>query len=118
MNKRPFPVTIIGCLLVVTGVAGFAYHLNEVEPQHALQGGNVWVFVLELVVIICGVFVLRGNNWARWLALAWITFHVVFSFFDSLGKGVFHILILLLFAYALFRPEANTYFRPRETKNA
>jgi uncharacterized membrane protein YgdD (TMEM256/DUF423 family) len=117
MNKRPVTVTIVGCLLVVVGAAGFAYHLHEVTPQHALQGGNVWIFVREVAVIVCGVSVLRGNNWARWLALAWITFHAVFSFFDSSGKMAIHSLILLFFAYFLFRSEANTYFRQRETKD-
>ncbi len=117
MNKRPVTVTIIGWLLVVVGVTGFAFHLNEVKPQHAFQGGNVWIFVVELVAIVCGALLLRGNNRARWLALAWITFHVVFSFFSSLGQVSVHILILLLFAYALFRPEAKTYFRQRETKD-
>jgi hypothetical protein len=110
MNKCPVTVTVIGWLLVVVGVAGFAYHLYEVNPQHALQGENIWIFVVESVVIVCGVFVLRGHNWARWLALAWIAFHAVFSFFSSFGQGVVHILILLLFAYALFRADANPYF--------
>jgi hypothetical protein len=37
------------------------------------------------------------------------------SFFDSLQKVVVHGLLLLLIAYFLFRPEARTYFRDRET---
>jgi hypothetical protein len=118
MNKRPVTVSIIGWLLVVVGTTGFIFHLYEVKPQHALQGGNVWIFVVELVAIVSGAFVLRGRNWARWLALAWIAFHVVFSFFNSWHQVAVHGLILLLFAYALFRPEANAYFRLRETMGA
>jgi hypothetical protein len=113
MNKRPAAVTIIGWLLVAVGATGFAFRLNESKPQHALQGENAWILVVELVVIVCGAFVLRGKNWARWLALAWIAFHVVFSFFSSLGQGVIHGLIFLLFAYFLFRPDANAYFAHR-----
>jgi len=50
--------------------------------------------------------------------LAWVAFHVGISFFDSLQKVVVHGLILLLIAYFLFRPEARTYFRHRETTGA
>lgn len=114
MNRRPMPVTIIGCLLVVVGVAGSAYHLRELGLRNALRGGNIWIFVVELVAIVCGAFLLRRSNWARWLAIAWMAFHVVISFFDSPGKVAIHVVILLLFAYFLFRPEANTYFRGRE----
>jgi hypothetical protein len=57
---------------------------------------------------------LRGNNWARWLALAWIAFHVVVSFFHSLQEVVVHSLLFMLIAYFLFSPEARAYFRHRE----
>lgn len=115
VNKRPVPVTIIGWLLVVVGITGFAYHLNEIKPQHVFQDENVWIFVVEIVAIVCGTFLLRGKNWARWLALAWIAFHVALSFFESFRQLAVHGLILLLFAYFLFRREANAYFRQQET---
>jgi len=111
MNKRPLTVTIVGLLQIVVGATGFAFHLNEIKPQHALQGGNFWIFVIESVAIVGGAFLLRGNNWGRWVTLAWISFHVVFSAFNSLGRVVSHALILILFAYVLLRPEANAYFR-------
>ncbi len=114
MKKRPLTVTIIAWLLIATGVTGFAYHLNEVKPQHALQDGNIWIFVVEVVAMVCGVLLLRGGYWARWLAMAWITFHLAISFFDSLSKVAVHALILLLFAYCLFHPAANAYFRRQE----
>jgi hypothetical protein len=115
MNKRPMIVTIIGCLLVVVGVTGFAYHFNEIKLQNVLHGENVWIFVVELIAILGGVFVLRGKNWARWLALAWMGFHVVISFFDSLQKVAVHVVFFGLIAYSLFRPDARAYFqRQRE----
>jgi hypothetical protein len=64
--------------------------------------------------IACGVFLLQGRNWARWLALAWIAFHLAFSFFDSLQKAAIHGLFMVLIAYFLFRPDARTYFQRRE----
>lgn len=114
MNPRPVAVTIIGLLLAIVGVAGFAFHFYQLGPQHAFNVANVWIFLVELVALACGVFLLRGANWARWLAMAWMASHVAFSFFDSLQKAAVHGLIFLLLAYFLFRPQANAYFRRRE----
>lgn len=116
MNKRPLTVTIIGWLLVAIGVAASAFHLSELRWD-ALRGWNSWIFLVELVVIVSGVFVLRGANWARWLGVAWIGAHVVISFLNSWGQVAIHALILFLLACFLFRPESNAYFRKRESKN-
>lgn len=114
MNRRPVSITIIACLLLVVGVAGSIFHLRELGLQQAFRGENIWIFVVEFVAIVCGAFLLQGKDWARWLAIAWIAFHVVVSFFDSGRKVATHVVILLLFAYFLFRPEANAYFRRKE----
>ncbi len=111
MKKRPIAVTIIGCLLVVVGAAGFTYRFRELGPHNALHGGNIWILAVELVALVCGIFLLRRKNWARWLALAWIGFHVAFSFLNSWRQVTVHGAIFLLFAYFLFRPDAQAYFR-------
>ena len=54
---------------------------------------------------------LRGHNWARWLAMAWIGFHVVVSGFDSFPAFAFHGVMFAVFAYFLFRKQAAEYFR-------
>jgi hypothetical protein len=115
MNKRPLSVTILACIYIGVGTVGFVYHLCEILARHAFHYGDFLVELIEFVAIVCGAFLLRGHNWARWLALAWIGFHVGISFLDSLQKVVVHGLILLLIAYFLFRPRARTYFRHRET---
>jgi hypothetical protein len=114
MNKRPLPVTILSWLYIATGGAGFAIHAKELSTQSVFHLDALWLVVLPLLAIAAGVNMLRAHNWARWLALAWIAFHVVISTFDSLQKLIVHVILLALFAYFLFRPEATTYFRPRE----
>lgn len=114
MNKRPVTVAIIAWLLIVVGLAGFAFHLHELK-QSAFRGENAWIFVVESIAIVCGVFVLRGNNWARWLTLTWMAFHVAVSFFDSWQKVLVHVVFFVLIAYILFRPEARAYFRRSQT---
>jgi hypothetical protein len=115
MSKRPVTVTIIGWLLVVVGAVGVALLLWQVKPSQLFQNENVWIFLVRLLAVVCGIFMLRGSNWARWLSLAWIALHVGIAFFDSLRQGVGHSVILLLVAYFLFRPEASTYFRRDKT---
>jgi len=114
MKKRPLPVTILACIYIGVGTVGFAYHLREILARHAFHYDDFLVELTEFVAIVCGAFLLRGHNWARWLALAWIAFHVGISFVDSLQRVVVHGLIFLLIAYFLFRLEARTYFRHRE----
>ena len=67
--------------------------------------------LVRILAIICGAFMLRGHNWARWVAIAWIGFHVILSAFHSLGEFAMHCLFCAVFAWFLFRPDAARYFR-------
>jgi len=111
MPKRPIPVTIIAALLILAGAVGFVYHFREVHFDRPFQNDAVWVELLRILAIVAGVFMFRGRNWARWLALAWIAFHVVVSGFHSVQEAMMHLVLLFVFAFLLFRPSANTYFR-------
>lgn len=115
MKKRPLSVTIIGWLLTAVGVFGFAYHFHEAGVHNAFRGENVWILALEIAALASGVFILRGNNWARWLALAWMGFHVAVSFLDSWQKVAVHAIFFVLIAYCLFHAGAREYFRRSET---
>jgi|SRR5271166_4463454 len=117
MNKRPLTVTIISWLFIATGAIGLVHHLTEIKPHQPFQVELVWILLLSLMAIICGVFMLWGSNWARWLALAWIAFHVLLSFFHSLQQVLVHGLLFALIAYVLFRPEARAYFRRSQAKD-
>jgi hypothetical protein len=55
---------------------------------------------------------LRGRNWARWIALAWIAFHVIVSAFHTVAEFSMHLLFFAAIAWGLFRPEAARYFLP------
>jgi hypothetical protein len=111
MEHRPRSVTIIGWLFIAAGTIGFVYHVTELRFQRPFEYGVVWVCFLRLLAILCGVFVLRGKNWARWLLLIWIAYHVVLSAFHSWSGIVTHTLLLVVVAYFLFRPAAASYFR-------
>jgi hypothetical protein len=116
MNKRPLSVIVIACLYLATGAIGFAFHFSAFKPGHPFQYNIPWASLVALIAIVCGVYMLRGGNWARWLALAWIVFHVVLSAFHSPFELAVHSLLCAAVAYFLFRPRANQYFRAAKTQ--
>jgi hypothetical protein len=107
-NKRPLSVTIVACLYLAVGAIGFVAHFRELLERHP---DALAIEVTEAIAILCAVFLLRGHNWARWLALAWIAFHVVLSAFQAIPELVIHAVFCAVFAWVLFRPEATRYFR-------
>ena len=106
--KRPMSITILACVYLAVGVIGFAFHFRGLL---AGQPDAVAAELTELVAVVCGIFLLRGHNWARWLALAWIAFHVVLSAFRAIPEFVIHAVFCVAIAWILFRSEAARYFR-------
>lgn len=106
-NQRPVSVLVLACVYIAVGAIGFVYHFRELL---AFQQGAVWVELTEFIAIVCGAFMLRGHNWARWLALAWIAFHVILSAFRTFHELAIHALFCTVIAWFLFRPEATRYF--------
>jgi hypothetical protein len=115
-NKRPLAVTLIAWLYIAAGTIGVAYHLQEFRPQHPFQYDIVWVSLVRLIAIVAGVYMLPGSNWARWLALAWIVFHVILSAFHSWSELAVHSLLCAVLAYFLFHQPSDQYFRIGRTQ--
>jgi len=109
--KRPIAVTILGLLYIAVGIGSTAVHYAAFHRGRPSINEVVWVTVLGVIAIVAGVFMLLARNWARWLALAWMAFHVILSVGHPLQELIVHTALLLLFAYLLFRPEARAYFR-------
>jgi hypothetical protein len=110
-GRQPLSVTIVGYLFVAAGAAGIAYHARDLSgPQ--FDAGAVWVLLLRLVAIVAGFFLLRGANWARVLALAWMAYHVVLSAFHSALELGVHLVFLTVISLMLLHPSAAAFFRP------
>lgn len=107
MSRRPLSVTIIGWMFILAGSVGFLYHASDIT-LHQLE--PLLLGAIRILAILCGVFVLRGFNWARRLLLVWIAYHVVLSAFHSAGEFAAHGVLLAAVAYFLFRPNASAYF--------
>jgi len=115
MNKRPLSVTIIGCIFIAVGAGSGALHAAEVKAWRPFPYDILLVELVNLIAIVCGAYMLRGHNWARWLALAWMAFHVILGISRGLVPSAIHSLFLVILAYFLLRPTAARYFRPART---
>lgn len=107
-SSRPLSVTLIACLYILVGIATLIGHFHDFVTRQPDWG---WILTTELLAIVIGAFLLRGQNWARWLALAWIAFHVDISVHGPLRVLVIHSVFFVLIAWALFHAAARRYFR-------
>lgn len=136
MNTRPLSVTIISWVFIATGcvtfVSGWFPRPSAASAPSAssasvsastassapVAAGRVhgpaefaMICTTRLLAAVAGVFMLRGQNWARWLALAWIGFHVIVSSLHTPMELLVHVALFAVMAYFLFRPRAAAYFR-------
>jgi formate hydrogenlyase subunit 3/multisubunit Na+/H+ antiporter MnhD subunit len=114
-RKRPHSITIIGWLFLVVGVVGLAYHATEFNAQHPFDYELVWVCFVRLLAILCGVFILRGSNRARWLLVVWLGYHVALSVLHTPFELAVHGLLFAVILFFLFRAPASAYFRGART---
>lgn len=111
MRKSPLSVTGIGYLYIAIGVIALVSQLAMVRLRGPFQYDILWASFVELIAVVSGLYILRASNWARWLALVWIVFHVLLSVLHAPLELLIHSLLCLVIAYCLFRPPANAYFR-------
>ena len=108
MTKRPLSITVIAALFLFAGTIGLIYHARELMGVFNYQ--VVWVLLVRLLAVVGAVFLFRGHNWARWLLVAWMAFHVILSALHSVSQVVVHGLLMALITYFLFRRSTFEYF--------
>jgi hypothetical protein len=118
MSKRPRSVTLIGWVFIAAGVIGFSYHVAKFKAHDPFNSDGIWVCAVRLLAIVAGAFMLQGWNWARWLSILWIAGHTILSVFHPLSELIMHSVLLAVFAFFLFRPQASAYFRCARAERA
>ena len=113
--SRPRSITIISWLFIAAGSIGTLYHLSELSSRSPFDYGLVAILLIRLVAILGGVFMLHSANWARWLIVAWMAYHIVLSAFHSVTELAMHILLFGTIGFFLFRPQSSAYFRGDRT---
>ena len=99
-------------LFAATGSFGILFHLGDFRSSNPLQFDVFGIAAVRLLGVIAGIYMPRGANWARWLAVAWMALHVGISALHTIQELVVHSVFLCLLLFFLFRPAANAYFRP------
>jgi len=108
-QRRPLSITIVGALFIIAGLVGLAYHAPELATEPPLESG--FVLFVRFLAVLAGAFVLRGANWARWLMVAWLAYHVVLTVPHAVSSAVVHFILLASIAFLVFRRAASAYFR-------
>ena len=108
--RRPFAITVLSWLFILVGTAMLFAHGRT--ALHAWHREDPWILLTEAVAILAGTFMLRGANWARWLACLWMAFHIVIAWWNGPSQVLFHALIFAGIAVLLFRADARQFFRP------
>ena len=100
-------MTILGCLFILAGLVGLAYHLSDKPVDHWI----VLISAVRIIAVVGGIFLLLGHGWARWLLLAWLALHVLVSAFHSVSETLAHVVLLMVVSYFLLGSVASKYFR-------
>jgi hypothetical protein len=117
-RKCPTSVIVIACLFILAGSIGVAYHASEFNFHGPFRNDVVLVLFVRLLAVVGAVFMLRGQNWARWLLIIWLGYHIILSAFHTLSQVIVHTLLLGVIAWFLFRPRVSAYFRrPKPEQN-
>src|SRR5215831_3732678 len=95
MKKVPLPVIIVSVLFILTGCVGITYHIRDLASNNNIYE-SIGVLFLRILAIVCGFLLLSGIGWARWLAIAWLAFHVVISALHSTSQTIAHIVFLII----------------------
>jgi hypothetical protein len=106
MKSRPLSITIISWIFIIFGSIAL---LSGVLPLADLKS-HWYVHLSRILQIVAGVFMLYGRNWARWLLVAWIAFHIVVGALNGITSLVMHVVIFSVILFFVFRRDANVYF--------
>ena len=109
--QRPLSITIISWLFIIFGSIALLSGI--------VGGGDLtshwYVHLSRLLQIVVGVFMLYGRNWARWLLVAWIAFHIAISALHSALFLLIHVVIFSVILFFVFRRVASSYFSAANT---
>lgn len=120
--KRPTSVTVIVWILIVTGgISLVASTVNLNNPMVAelmaksplpMPVQYLMLYAGFIITLISGLAMLRAQNWARFLYVAWSAFAFVVGLATSPMKAAMipGLVVFAVIVFLLFREKANDYF--------
>jgi uncharacterized membrane protein HdeD (DUF308 family) len=113
--QRPRSVTIISWIFIIFGAIALLSGVIEIGGGGDLKS-HWYVHLSRLLQIVAGIFMLFGRNWARWLLVAWIAFHIVVGALHGPLQLVLHVAIFSVILFFIFRRQASDYFLAPNTR--
>jgi hypothetical protein len=111
MERRPITVVVVGMLFILAGCMGIAFHIKDFFQPESKMSEEIWILIVRLLAIICGVLLFFRVDWARWLAVIWLLYHVIISALHSKTQLAVHLGLLIVVAVLLFLPVSSAYFQ-------
>ncbi|MBB3764523.1 hypothetical protein [Sphingomicrobium lutaoense] len=122
MNERSTAMSVIGALFLIFGAwAIFGILMTsdseafaEVVASSSLgrEGVLATNILGGLITMASGYGVLKGMNWSRYLWTGWSILALIIGLLTApfSNLALVNLAIIALFAYYLFRPQANAWF--------
>lgn len=130
MKRRPTSVTVVAWILIVIAAINLissAVSFNNPMVRELMAKSPVpipvqyiMLFVGLTVTLVSGVGMLKGQNWARMLYVIWSAIGMIIGLATSPMKAMLipGLLVVLIFVFFLFRPNANKYFATEAVPDA
>ena len=115
MKQRPLSITLLSWLFIIFGsialVGGLLPLAGANTTQLIAEFKQHWmVHLSHLAALVAGLFMLRAHNWARWLLVLWIAFHIVIGALHGWVPLLTHVVIFSAILFFLFRRKASEFF--------
>jgi len=126
MNQRPKSITVVcwiliimGAISLVTSIVSFNNPIvKEIMSKNRIPINIQYVMMYAglLVMLVSGVAMLKGQNWARLLYICWSIIGFIIGIATSPMKAAMipGIIVFLVIVFFLFRPKANEFFKATE----
>jgi len=123
MNTRPKSVTIISWLLIIMAsisIVSSALTYNNPDVVKLMELSAIPITMQYmimavglLIMIISGIGMLYGKNYARILYVSWTPIAIIISLLTSpaITMMIPGIVFFLIIVFFLFRTESNIYFK-------
>lgn len=126
MQTRPTSVSVIAWYLIVIGGISLIMTTVMIGNPTMVEVMNksplpipvqyAMTYLGLLIMLISGVFMLKGKDWSRKLYVGWSLVAIVIGLATSPMQAMMipGIVVFIVIAFFLFRPKANAYFCPSE----
>jgi len=117
VERRPLSIIVISLLFILVGLVTLVHAAMELinTTDRLTDLKSHWmIYVSALAAIVGGAFLFKGENWARWLLVLWMAFHIVVGALHGIVPLLTHAVIFSVILFFLFRRPASEYFQPGE----